>query len=89
MAQFDLLVGRDNPDQPQKRRIKKTSDGACRGDAEKGLWVIIYPEGGRAYDGVMREFKAGVGKLHLDSGVPVLPAAFKGTREIFAAARQN
>lgn len=50
---------------------------------KNGYRVIIYPEGGRAYDGVMREFKAGVGKLHLDSGVPVLPAAFKGTREIF------
>jgi 1-acyl-sn-glycerol-3-phosphate acyltransferase len=47
-----------------------------------GYCVVIYPEGGRAYDGVMREFKSGVGKLHLDSGVPVLPAAFAGTQEL-------
>ena len=47
-----------------------------------GYCVVIYPEGGRAYDGKMREFKAGVGKLHLDSGVPVLPAAFAGTQEL-------
>ena len=48
----------------------------------QGYCVVIYPEGGRAYDGVMREFKSGVGKLHLDSGVAVLPAAFKGTQEL-------
>lgn len=49
---------------------------------KNGYRVIIYPEGGRAYDGVMRGFRPGVGKLHLDSGVPVLPAAISGTREI-------
>lgn len=49
---------------------------------KNGYRVIIYPEGGRAYDGVLREFKSGVGMLHLESGVPILPAAFSGTREI-------
>ncbi len=47
-----------------------------------GYRVIIYPEGGRAYDGVMRQFKAGVAILHLESGAPILPVAFSGTREI-------
>jgi 1-acyl-sn-glycerol-3-phosphate acyltransferase len=47
-----------------------------------GYCVVIYPEGGRAYDGVMRDFKSGVGKLHLDSGIPVLPVALKGTNEL-------
>jgi 1-acyl-sn-glycerol-3-phosphate acyltransferase len=50
---------------------------------KEGYCVVIYPEGGRAYDGVMREFKSGVGMLHLESGIPVLPAAFFGTREVF------
>lgn len=49
---------------------------------KNGYCLVVYPEGGRAYDGVMREFKFGVGKLHLDSGVPVLPVALKGTREL-------
>jgi len=48
----------------------------------RGYCVVIYPEGGRAYDGVMRNFKSGVGKLHLDSGVPVLPMAIEGTQEL-------
>ena len=49
---------------------------------KNGYRVIIYPEGGRAYDGAMREFKPGVGMLHLESGAPILPAAFLGTRQI-------
>lgn len=49
---------------------------------KEGYCVVIYPEGGRAYDGVMRDFKSGVGKLHLESGVPVLPAALKGTQDL-------
>jgi 1-acyl-sn-glycerol-3-phosphate acyltransferase len=49
---------------------------------KKGYCVIIYPEGGRSYDGKLREFKPGVGKLHLESGVPILPVAFNGSYEV-------
>jgi len=49
---------------------------------KEGYCVVIYPEGGRAYDGVMRDFKPGVGKLHIETGVPVLPIALKGTNEL-------
>lgn len=49
---------------------------------KKGYCVVIYPEGGRAYDGVMKEFKPGVAILALESGVPVLPVAFAGSNEI-------
>jgi len=64
-------------DESKKRAIAKAV-----AMLKKGYRVIIYPEGGRAYDGIMREFKPGVGMLHLESGIPVLPAAFSGTREI-------
>jgi len=50
---------------------------------KKGYCVVIYPEGGRAYDGVMKNFKSGIGKLYLETGVPILPVALKGTNEIF------
>lgn len=49
---------------------------------KNGYCVVIYPEGGRAYDGVMRDFKSGVGKIYLESGVKVLPIALKGTNEL-------
>jgi len=48
----------------------------------EGYRLVIYPEGGRSYDGIMREFKPGVAVIHLESGAPVLPIALKGTREI-------
>jgi 1-acyl-sn-glycerol-3-phosphate acyltransferase len=49
---------------------------------KNGYCVVIYPEGGRAYDGVMKDFKSGVGKLYLETGVPILPVALKGTNEL-------
>ena len=49
---------------------------------KKGYCVVIFPEGGRAYDGIMREFKAGVAIIALGSGAPVLPVAFSGTNQI-------
>jgi 1-acyl-sn-glycerol-3-phosphate acyltransferase len=49
---------------------------------KKGYCVIIYPEGTRSKNGVMQTFKPGVGKLFLDSGVPVLPVGFFGSNEI-------
>ena len=49
---------------------------------KKGYCVVIYPEGGRSYDGKLHDFKPGVGKLHLESGVPILPVAFKGSYEL-------
>jgi 1-acyl-sn-glycerol-3-phosphate acyltransferase len=49
---------------------------------KEGYTLIIYPEGTRSRDGQMREFKPGVAKLHLESGVPVLPVAIKGTYEL-------
>ena len=49
---------------------------------KQGLILIIYPEGTRSRDGQLHEFKSGVARLHLESGVPVLPVAIKGTYEI-------
>ena len=49
---------------------------------KQGYTLIIYPEGTRSRDGELHEFKLGVAKLHLESGVPVLPVAAKGTYEL-------
>ncbi len=49
---------------------------------KKGYCVVIYPEGGRAYDGIIKKFKPGVAILALESGRPVLPAAFHGSNQI-------
>ena len=43
--------------------------------------LLIFPEGGRSYDGELMEFKKGVGILSLELDVPVIPAYIKGSFE--------
>ena len=49
---------------------------------KRGYCLVIYPEGTRSRDGQTHEFKAGVGKIYIETGVPVVPSAFKGTYEM-------
>ncbi len=44
-----------------------------------GKSLLIFPEGGRSYDGEIMEFKKGVGILSLELNVPVVPACIKGS----------
>ena len=46
-----------------------------------GKSLLIFPEGGRSYDGELMEFKKGVGILSLELNVPVIPVYIKGTFE--------
>ncbi len=46
---------------------------------ERGEAVVIFPEGTRKRVGPLREPKRGVGRLALQSGVPVVPIAVKGS----------
>ena len=48
---------------------------------ERGLSVLLFPEGSRARDG-MREFKEGAAVIAIKAGVPVAPFAVRGTREV-------
>jgi long-chain acyl-CoA synthetase len=48
----------------------------------KGKSLLIFPEGGRSYDGELMEFKKGVGILALELNLPVIPAYIKGSFEI-------
>ena len=49
---------------------------------KKGYNLFMFPEGTRARDGKLQMFKRGVGKLYLETGVPVLPVAMIGTYEM-------
>jgi 1-acyl-sn-glycerol-3-phosphate acyltransferase len=42
----------------------------------------MYPEGTRSKDGKIHEGKAGIAKIYLETGVPILPVAIKGNFEI-------
>jgi 1-acyl-sn-glycerol-3-phosphate acyltransferase len=45
----------------------------------EGRLVVIYPEGGRSRDGVLRDPMPGLGLIIAQAGVPVVPAYIQGT----------
>lgn len=48
-----------------------------------GISMVIYPEGTRSKDGVVREFKAGSFKLATKAGAPIVPVAVEGSYKLF------
>lgn len=59
----------------------RTLSAAGRIVREKRLSLLIFPEGGRS-EGKFEKFKGGAAYLAIQSGVPVVPIALIGTREI-------
>jgi 1-acyl-sn-glycerol-3-phosphate acyltransferase len=49
---------------------------------DQGEMLLIYAEGGRSRSGELREPKAGVGRLALESGAPVVPVAIHGSASV-------
>jgi 1-acyl-sn-glycerol-3-phosphate acyltransferase len=48
----------------------------------QGRAVVIYPEGTRSTDGSIGEFRSGAIHLARDCGVPLVPVALLGTRDV-------
>jgi 1-acyl-sn-glycerol-3-phosphate acyltransferase len=59
--------------------LKSMSEGA-RMVADRGVSVLLFPEGGRAPEG-LREFKEGAAYIAIKAGVPAVPMALVGMRE--------
>jgi 1-acyl-sn-glycerol-3-phosphate acyltransferase len=55
---------------------------AAIGFLKKGYNLFMYPEGKRSRDGKLQMFKRGVGRIYLETGVPILPVAMFGTYEM-------
>jgi 1-acyl-sn-glycerol-3-phosphate acyltransferase len=51
---------------------------------DHGISVLVFPEGGRAVDGKLQEFKEGAAYIAINAGVSVVPLALIGTREVLA-----
>ena len=46
---------------------------------DRGMSVMIFPEGTRSRSGALQSFKSGAFRLALEAGVPILPVAVSGT----------
>ncbi|HEX5763271.1 MAG TPA: lysophospholipid acyltransferase family protein [Solirubrobacterales bacterium] len=49
---------------------------------EQGEMVLIYAEGGRSRTGELGQVKPGIGRIALESGVPVVPVAVHGSESV-------
>lgn len=67
-------------------KLEKGDRTAMRAAAEhlrKGGRLMIFPEGGRTRDGELAQFKPGVIRLAMDTGVPIIPATIIGGYEAY------
>jgi len=71
-----LAVDRSNA----RNSLKSMSAGA-RIVAERGVSVLLFPEGGRTKVG-LRDFKEGAAYIAIKAGVPVVPVAIAGMRAL-------
>jgi 1-acyl-sn-glycerol-3-phosphate acyltransferase len=71
-----LPVDRSNA----RASLKSMSEGA-RIIAQRRISVLLFPEGGRSAHG-LREFKEGAAYIAIKAGVPVVPVAIVGMREL-------
>ncbi|MEZ5401708.1 MAG: lysophospholipid acyltransferase family protein [Bryobacteraceae bacterium] len=73
--------GHFSVDAADARASLKILTEAARRIQERGLSVLLFPEGARAR-GDMQEFKEGAAYIAIKSQVPVIPFALRGTREV-------
>lgn len=66
------------PRQDPRAAIRGMND-AARYIQERGVSVLIFPEGGRS-DGTLQKFKEGAAYIAIKSGAPVVPIALIGTQ---------
>lgn len=71
-----LPVLRDNP-----RASLKSLTEAAKLVRERGVSVLLFPEGGRSPEG-LREFKEGAAYLAIKAGVPAVPIGITGMRQV-------
>lgn len=74
-----IPVPREDP-----RAAVKTMTLAADIIRSRNISILIFPEGGRSHDGVLHPFKDGASYIAIKAGVPVVPLAISGTREILA-----
>ena len=72
-----IRVPREDP-----RGAVKSMQLAAETIQRKAISLLIFPEGGRSHDGVLRPFKEGGAYIAIKAGVPVTPLVMIGTRDV-------
>ena len=72
-----IRVPREDP-----RGAVKTMQLAAETIRGKAISLLIFPEGGRSHDGVLRPFKEGGAYIAIKAAVPVIPLVMIGTRDV-------
>lgn len=68
-------------DRSNARNSLKSMSAGARIVAERGISVLLFPEGGRTQVG-LRDFKEGAAYIAIKAGVPVVPVAISGMRAL-------
>ena len=71
-----IPIERDSPKKAYRSMLRAAEK------VQKGLSVMIFPEGTRSPDGNLQRFKKGVFFIALKSQAPILPIAIRGTGKI-------
>jgi 1-acyl-sn-glycerol-3-phosphate acyltransferase len=72
-----IPVPRDDP-----RAAVKTLQLAAETIQKKKISLLVFPEGGRSHDGVLRPFKEGGAYMAIRAGVPIVPLVLLGGRSV-------
>jgi 1-acyl-sn-glycerol-3-phosphate acyltransferase len=71
-----IPVPKENP-----REAVRSMTEAGRIIRDRGISVLIFPEGGRSLNG-LQEFREGAAYIAIKAGVPVVPVALRGTIDL-------
>ncbi len=84
LAQAMRAVGIIEVDRAARGAIHASVNRQAKELVEHRRSLIIYPEGTRPRDGVMKPFKKGAFTMAISSGLPILPLTIHGTYEAAA-----
>ena len=75
-----MRMAGDIPLRRGERESAQSAMARCRWYLDRGMSVMIFPEGTRSADGEIAPFKDGAFRLALETGLPILPIAVAGSR---------
>lgn len=69
------------PKQDARAAVKVMNESA-RIIRERGISMLVFPEGGRTQNGQLQPFKEGAANIAIKAGVPIVPLSLTGTRAV-------